>query len=436
MKERFAEKTVSYGLKNGNPCALRSAGIFFWKPQKKNAVGERPEIDLSRQKPFLTTSGFVGLRAGQFLFDFLKIGRKHEKQGGSGIFRGTGGCLDYTNDPDGKVSSKKKADMEFDQDKFGLFFQNQLFFGDNIELNFGVRWDDVSYDVSNKNGDEVDVSHTKYPWSVAPAYHWNQNATTYVSVGKSYWYPAPFYYQSAMEYMNPENLPEDLKPEESLTYEIGHKQRIARWANVNLTLFYIEYKDKYAVFYDSSQSYAGYKNTGDSEHIGVELEMNGRVTDYLGYRLSGTYMDAEWTSGRERVYTWETPTSRDFRDLDGYQLNRVPEYKYMIGIDIFPIENLRCNMDLNVTGPYYVDYFNRIEYGERCTVDFGIRYDKPSWSIWLLGKNIFDKEIESVYNSNGQLNTSDEDILLNGPYANEYHPRQGQYFEGGVTLRF
>ena len=342
----------------------------------------------------------------------------------------------YPNDPDGKVSSKKKADMEFDQDKFGLFFQNQLFFGDNIELNFGIRWDDVSYDVSNKNGDEVDVSHTKYPWSVAPAYHWNQNATTYVSVGKSYWYPAPFYYQSAMEYMNPENLPEDLKPEESLTYEIGHKQRIARWANVNLTLFYIEYKDKYAVFYDSSQSYAGYKNTGDSEHIGVELEMNGRVTDYLGYRLSGTYMDAEWTSGRERVYTWETPTSRDFRDLDGYQLNRVPEYKYMIGIDIFPIENIRCNMDLNVTGPYYVDYLNRIEYGERCTVDFGIRYDKPSWSIWLLGKNIFDKEIESVYNSNGQLNTSDEDILLNGPYANEYHPRQGQYFEGGVTLRF
>ena len=239
-----------------------------------------------------------------------------------------------------------------------------------------------------------------------------------------------------MQYMNPENLPQDLKPEESLTYEIGHKQRFGRWANLNVTLFYIEYKDKFAVFYDSSQSYAGYKNTGDSEHKGVELEMDGMLTNILGYRLAGTYMKAEWTSGRERVYTWETPTSRDFRDLKGYQLNRVPEYKYMIGIDIFPIENVRCNVDLNVTGPYWVDYLNRIEYDEKKTVDVGIRYERERWSIWLLAKNIFDEEIEAVYNSNGQLNTTAEDIALNGLYANDYYPRQGQYFELGGSIRF
>ena len=342
----------------------------------------------------------------------------------------------YPNDPAGHVTSKLRADIDFDQDKYGLFFQNQLFFGERVELNAGIRRDDVSYDVKNLYGDQVDVSHTKYPWSVAPAYHWQRNATTYMSVGTSYWYPAPFYYQSAMQYMNPENLPQDLKPEESLTYEIGHKQRFGRWANLNVTLFYIEYKDKFAVFYDSSQSYAGYKNTGDSEHKGVELEMDGMLTNILGYRLAGTYMKAEWTSGRERVYTWETPTSRDFRDLKGYQLNRVPEYKYMIGIDIFPIENVRCNVDLNVTGPYWVDYLNRIEYDEKKTVDVGIRYERERWSIWLLAKNIFDEEIEAVYNSNGQLNTTAEDIALNGLYANDYYPRQGQYFEIGGSIRF
>jgi len=342
----------------------------------------------------------------------------------------------YPNDPVGKVSSERKADMEFDQDKYGLFLQNQLFFGERIELNFGLRLDDVSYEVENRAGNRVDVSHTKYPWAIAPAYHWNGNATTYVSVGRSYWYPAPYYYQAAMEKMNPENLPEDLKPEESMTYEIGHKHRFGRWANVNLTLFYLEYKDKFAVFYDSSQAYAGYKNTGDSEHVGIELEMNGMLTDYLGYRFAGNYMKAEWTSGRERVYTWETPTSRDFRDLDGYDLNRVPEYKFMIGIDIFPIQHLRCNLDLNVTGPYYVDYLNRIEYGQRCTVDAGIRYERDAWSVWVLGTNIFDRDIESVYNSNGQLNTSVDEIARNGLYANQYHPRRGRYFEAGVTLKF
>lgn len=344
----------------------------------------------------------------------------------------------YPNNPasSSHISSKSKADMDFDQKKYGLFFQNQFCFGEHVELNMGIRRDEVRYKVSNRNGDRVEVSHDKYPWSIAPAYHWHEDATTYVAVGTSYWYPAPMYYESAMSYMNPENLPEDLKPEESLTYEVGHKQRFAKWANLNASLFYIEYKDKFALFYDSSQSYAGYKNTGDSEHKGIELELSGMLTDALGYRLSGTYMDAKWTSGRERVYTWETSTSRDFRDLDGYQLNHVPKYKYTVGIDIFPMEHLRCNVDLNVTGSYYVDYLNRIEYGSRETVDMGIRYELERWSLWFLANNIFDEDIESVYNSTGELYTTAEDIARNGLFANEYYPRQGQSFEVGMTFRF
>lgn len=334
------------------------------------------------------------------------------------------------------VSGKRKADIDFDQKKYGLFFQNQFLFGEHVELNLGIRRDEVRYKVANNNGDRVDLSLDKYPWSVAPAYHWHDAATTYVAVGTSYWYPAPAYYDAAMSYMNPENLPENLKPEESLTYEIGHKQRFAKWANLNASLFYTEYKDKFALFYDSNQAYSGYKNTGDSEHKGIELEMDGLLTDILGYRLSGSYMKAEWTSGRERVYTWDTPTSLDFRDLDGYQLNRVPKYKYTIGIDLFPMEHLRCNVDLNVTGSYYADYLNRIEYGQRKTVDLGLRYERESWSLWFLANNIFNEKIEAVYNSNGQLNTTADEIARNGLFANDYYPRQGQSFEVGMAFRF
>jgi len=334
------------------------------------------------------------------------------------------------------ITGKRNADMDFDQKKYGLFFQNQFFFSEHVELNLGGRSDNVRYKVANDNGKHVDVSHEKFPWSVAPAYHWNDKATSYFTVGTSYWYPAPMYYEAAMSYQNEENLPENLKPEESLTYEIGHKQSFAKWANLNASLFYIQYQDKFALFYDSSQAYAGYKNTGDSEHKGIELEMNGRVTDLWGYRLSGTYMEAEWTSGRERVYTWDTATSQGFRDLDGYQLNHVPKYKYTAGVDFYPMEHLRCNADLNVTGSYYVDYLNRIEYGSRQTVNLGVRYEREKWSVWLLANNLFDEEIESVYNSNGQLYSSAADIARNGIYANEYYPRQGQSFEVGMSFRF
>jgi iron complex outermembrane receptor protein len=255
-------------------------------------------------------------------------------------------------------------------------------------------------------------------------------------VGKSYWYPAAYYYKTAMEYMNPENLPQDLKPESSLVYEIGHKHSLARWANMNLTFFWMDYKDKFAIFYDNTQTYAGYKNVGDAEQKGIELEIDGKICKWFGYRLSGTYMKAEWTSGRERVYTWETLTSRDFRNLDGKELNRVPDYKYMVGLDFYPLNNLKCNIDINGTGPYWVDYLNRIEYGARTTIDLGIRYEFKQWSFWALGKNIFDQEIESVYNSSGQLNSSAAEIARNGKYNNDYYPKNGQYFEIGVTYLF
>jgi len=342
----------------------------------------------------------------------------------------------YYNDPVSKATSKKKADIDYDQDKYGVFFQNQFTFGDHWELNAGVRQDRVEYDVKNKNGNRVDTDHTKYSWSVAPVHHWSDRATTYVSAGKSYWYPAPYYYQAAMEKMNSENLPENLKPESCLVYELGHKHGLAECANISLTFFWMEYKDKFAIFYDSTQTYAGYKNTGDSEHKGIELEMDGKVCRWFGYRLSGTYMEAEWTSGRERVYTWETTTSQDFRNLDGYYLNRLPKYKYMAGFDFYPLQNMKFNVDVNGTGPFYVDYLNRIEYGGRTTIDMGVRYELTNWSFRALGKNIFDKDIESVYNSRGKLNSSAGEIERNGKYDNDYYPRNGQYFEVGVTYHF
>jgi iron complex outermembrane receptor protein len=343
---------------------------------------------------------------------------------------------DYYNDPDGNATSKKKADIDYDQDKYGVVFQNQFIFGDYWELNAGIRQDYVEYDVKNKNDNSADTDHTEYSWSVAPAYRWNDRSTTYVSAGKSYWYPAPYYYQAAMEKMNPENLPQNLRPESCLVYELGHKHSLEGWTNVSLTFFWMEYKDKFAVFYDDTQTYAGYKNIGDSEHKGIELEMDERICQWFGYRLSGTYMEAEWTSGRERVYTWETTTSRDFRNLDGYDLNRLPKYKYMVGFNFYPIQNLNFNIDVNGTGKYYVDYLNRIEYSGRTTIDTGLRYELTNWSSWILGKNIFDEEIESIYNSSGKLNSSPAEIERNGKYANSYYPKNGQYFEIGLTYHF
>ena len=171
------------------------------------------------------------------------------------------------------------------------------------------------------------------------------------------------------------------------------------------------------------------KNIGEAEAKGIELEADGRPSSFFGYRVAGTYMDIEWTSGQMRVK--EHPTNTDIMaDLDGYDINGIPKYTYVVGLDFYPIEDLKCSADINGYGSYYVDYLNRIKYGSKTTVDANISYSLKNWKFWLLGKNLFDEEIERVINATGKLTGA------NGEYDNDYFVQDGRYIEAGVSYHF
>ena len=316
-------------------------------------------------------------------------------------------------------------DIDIEQKIYGFFWDNDLLFGDHIGFKIGARIDRVELKYEDRSPNKFDTDETLLGWSAAPSYHFNDLSTLYVSIGKTFWFPSARYYAWAHQYDYEENRPEDMKPEESLTYELGYKHMIHKSVNISLTAFYTEYKDKFTSVYDDT-SFRGMKNTGEAEYKGIELEADGRVLSWLGYRVAGSYLKAEWTKGRQKVN--EHPTNdRIVSDLDGYDVYGVPNWTYLIGLDFYPIKGLMMGIDVNGSGPYYVDYLNRIEYDAKTTVDARISYRYGSLKVWALGKNILDEEVERVYNSTGALTEE------NGEPNNRYYVQDGRYLEFGVS---
>ena len=79
----------------------------------------------------------------------------------------------------------------------------------------------------------------------------------------------------------------------------------------------------------------GQKNTGDAETYGIELELDGRPLRWLGYRISGAWINAEWTKGSAKIKTHPADTDA-FINLDGYQIDGIPEFTSRIGLDFYP----------------------------------------------------------------------------------------------------
>jgi len=325
-------------------------------------------------------------------------------------------------------SAKAKADVDLAETLSGVYWDNDFLVNEHWGLKIGNRLDRVDMTFKTKEPSRLVVEDDMWSWTVAPSYHFSPNANVYFSIGRNYWFPTPQYYYWAASYGSPNNLPEDLKPEESITYEIGYKHQLSKSLNIALTTYFMDTKDKFGGYYEGS-SYMGQKNTGDAETYGVELELDGRPLRWLGYRISGAWIDAEWTKGMARIYEHPSNTRVEV-DLDGYQVNGIPEFTGRVGLDFYPWEGLKASLDAITCGEYYLDYTNRLSYPSKTTVDASVSYTWDMYKVWILAKNIFNKDVERAINSDGELTQS------NGDPKTTYYVLDGLYVEAGIRVKF
>lgn len=325
-----------------------------------------------------------------------------------------------------------KGSLDTERERYGFFLSNELDFSPQWELNFSGRFDQVEYDVKSLTPQEVTNSHSNFSWDITPAFHPTKDATLYAAVSQAYWYPVLVYYKYAMEYGGTGNRPEDLKPEEYQTLELGYKQLFSPKLSLATTAYYTKVKDKFLSLYDNA-TWKGYQNVGTSEQAGVELEASGLFGSMLGYRLQGAYQRAEWDEATFRAYVWGATPAGDTRqnvDISGQTVPHVPEFTGTFGLDLYFLDNWKLSADQNYYGSQYVDVLNRYEVSGYFTTDLKLTYSGESFKVWVLCNNVFDREEYNYFNETGRRNAD------GSPYESLYYPLNGRYLEAGVSIAF
>lgn len=334
---------------------------------------------------------------------------------------------------DDTASSKEaKGTIDYNERYNGIFLNNELNY-QRFNLGSGLRYELTYYKMSSKEPKKVSNDFKKLAWDVAPSYEIFSEGNLYFNVNRSYFYPTAGYFYYAMDKDSPDNRAEDLRPEETTSYEIGFKHHFADWLSYSINFFYMDVSDRFLSFYDDSGDWKGWKNVGDSTNKGVEFEAEGELLTWLGYEFNFSYLNAKWDSGTLRLYEYGATPADDIlkkMDISGKTVSDVPEFQYRVGINFIPpIAGLRFNMGLSYIGEKYIDAWNRYKNDDVYLVDGKIMYKVSDWSFYLSGENIFNVAYEKIYNSSSARNS-------NGSPNNTYYPKNGCYFEGGASYKF
>ncbi|KAF0093558.1 MAG: iron complex outermembrane recepter protein [Puniceicoccaceae bacterium 5H] len=202
---------------------------------------------------------------------------------------------------------------------------------------------------------------------------------------------------------------EDLEPEESTSYEFGVRYDDVRWA-ASITYFHNELENmidissrtrdpdlapsypNFVGFLEDGRPIFSYQNIARVESEGVEVSVNGDITDTVGLRVSYTYLD-----------------SQNLSYEDAIPLIYQPEHSGSVTLDWRPTDVLSFYTTAEYIGEQYIQASTRgtATQSAYTLFDVGLRYKVSESFTCRTGiLNIGDKRIErtesSEYNEDGR----------------------------------
>jgi len=267
---------------------------------------------------------------------------------------------------------------ESKNDSLGAFIHTDYAINDKFSFISGVRYD--------KDNKEYEQSTTKKDFSdseispkVSLKYQQNEKNMYYTTISKGY--------RAGGFTSNAPSGKTEYKSEVLWNYEIGAKTTFFdNRLVVNSSIFYMKIDDMQVKVYTSPNTRQNYiDNAAKATSKGFELALNGKVTDTIELFASYGYTNA---------------TLDNYSDAKGnYSGNKntyAPNYNYNIGVQYRGDQGYFARADLNGYGRTYFDNANISSRDPYRLVNAKIGYEADSYDIYLYGKNIFDKEYNSI----------------------------------------
>ena len=313
--------------------------------------------------------------------------------------------------------------LSLDQDEHvtstGLFVQDELSISDNVQLSFGVRFDQVEFDVGDRflgNGDDSGVRKLD---DVSPMVGLLANLSPDVTVYGTY--STSFETPTTTEFANPSGaggFNPLLEPQAATNLEVGLRGGVGSRTRYELAVFDIGVEDELIPYeIPSSPGRDFFANAGRSNRTGVEATLISQPTDRIGVTLSYTYADF---------------TFADFLDDNGndYSGNRIPgtvEQLVFAELSYRHPAGWFGALDALHVGDQFANNANSVADGAYTLSNLRLGFDAnrggATFSPFVGVNNLFDQS----YNSN---------IRLNAFGRRYYEPGPGRNIYAGVAVNF
>ncbi|CAA6799980.1 MAG: Ferrichrome-iron receptor [uncultured Sulfurovum sp.] len=213
----------------------------------------------------------------------------------------------YGNAPISGLDLAEQINRVETQKSTGIYLQDQISLTDKVDIRVGARFDDYKQELINRKSD----TSSKYSKSqVSPQFGAVYKATDAVSVYASY--------GENFRPLSGATNENALKPNQSESAEIG----------VNFSLNDNAIKGNFALFNVKQSNIATFDAdfnptaVGEAESKGVELDLQGNITDSLRFLFSYTYIDAETKNDYyDAVAYADIPAGSDLMNVADHQLS-------------------------------------------------------------------------------------------------------------------
>ncbi len=317
-------------------------------------------------------------------------------------------------------------DYDMKRKTLGINLNNDFAMG-IFRFIMGLRYNKVTYEyyfdkVTGKKDFDKKFDNA-FGYTISPSVSLIKDSNLFVTYNHTNHYPELSKYTRLHdnEGSTDPDLPrvDDLGAEVLDSLEVGFKHQFMPALNYSIIAYRTKISDKFSSFYkdtdgDGKLDFQGSYNVGDSIHQGIEVEVDGRPHELIGYRLGLSTIKAEWEKGK----------TKDGDNLKGKQLVNVPTYEYRVGLDIYPFENksfgsLLISSEIYGFSEQWGDELNESDDKKMEAayfVDMKVQYDFQNFGAHVTCTNLFDKQWSKVS-------------------AGKWYPQDGRYIGVGASAK-
>jgi iron complex outermembrane receptor protein len=319
--------------------------------------------------------------------------------------------------------------LRFDQNEsfnaVGVFLQDELSITDQLQVTFGIRYDEIEYAVEDYFLADGDDSGTREMDNVSPMlgilYSLSPDISLYGTLSTAFETP------STTDFANPSGgggFNPDLDPQSATNYEVGLRGTIGERHYYEIALYNVEVDDELIPFDIDGRNF--FQNAGSSSRTGVELALVSNPTDRIRTSLTYTYGSFEFDDFR--VFSFDlngTPTLED--DFSGNTIPGTVEHLLFGEISYTHPSGWYGAFDVLYVGEQFANNANSVKVDSYTVANLRLGLERAVGSTIIspfIGiNNLFDEG----YNNNIRLNAFGSRYFEPAPELNVY---------AGVSINF